>query len=389
MVDEGHQFLQRQTYLFLKKLKDLSVCQEFLKVVDDADFFEYMDFLKHNHAKECQDRIQVSEVQIKRGDVLKYKVFGQEFLYSIKENSVSMPNAVLSRLKKLAGFEKEYRTVIKSCLKIADKIGCPQYRVTENLDVRVRALVGKRYAEQVFSPEEFSPVSLRRWYKEKTKEFEEEEKEQERQKIKRAKSLKSFGNLLAADIYDLVCLNDYITESAIVKNLRGMKQTFQATIKGVENSGKYGLLTNEEVERVYSQMKREKLISEKGIDGTYGEFYIVKPCPEGKLISEIHIEEKKEYAKFLDTDWVSYMKKVISAGKERKLTKKEDQEQMKLLEQKRVLSIYPDLVRQFLKGKPEHWKDFAFTMYSMETGIQKKYWKYVTGLFEEKKDDNK
>ena len=284
---------------------------------------------------------------------------------------------------------KEYRTVIKSCLKIADKIGCPQYRVTENLDVRVRALVGKRYAEQIFSPEEFSSASLRRWYKEKAKEFEEEEEEQERQKIKRAKSLKSFGNLLASDIYDLVCLNDYITESAIVKNLRGMKQTFQATIKGVENSGKYGLLTNEEVERVYSQMKREKLISEKGIDGTYGEFYIVKPCPEGKLISEIHIEEKKEYAKFLDTDWVSYMKKVISAGKERKLTKKEDQEQMKLLEQKRVLSIYPDLVRQFLKGKPEHWKDFAFTMYSMETGIQKKYWKYVTGLFEEKKDDNK
>lgn len=389
LVDEGHQFLQRQTYLFLKKFKDLSVCQEFLKVVDEADFFEYMDFLKHNHAKECQDRIRISEIQIKRGDVLKYKVFGQEFLYSIKENSVSMPNAVLSRLKKLAGFEKEYRTVIKSCLQIADKIGCPQYRVTENLDVLVRALVGKRYAEQVFSPEEFSPASLRKWYKEKAKEFEEEEKEQERQKIKRAKSLKSFGNLLASDIYDLVCLNDYITESAIVKNLRGMKQTFQATIKDVENSGKYGLLTNEEVERVYSQMKREKLISEKGIDGTYGEFYIVKPCPEGKLISEIHIEEKKEYAKFLDTDWVSYMKKVINAGKERKLTKKEDQEQMKLLEQKRVLSIYPDLVRQFLKGKPEHWKDFAFTMYSMETGIQKKYWKYVTGLFEEKKDDNK
>lgn len=322
LVDEGHQFLQRQTYLFLKKLKDLSVCQEFLKVVDEADFFEYMDFLKHNHAKECQDRIRISEIQIKRGDVLKYKVFGQEFLYSIKENSVSMPNAVLSRLKKLAGFEKEYRTVIKSCLKIADKIGCPQYRVTENLDVRVCALVGKRYAEQVFPPEEFSPASLRRWYKEKAKEFEEEEKEQERQKIKRAKSLKSFGNLLASDIYDLVCLNDYITESAIVKNLRGMKQTFQATIKYVENSGKYGLLTNEEVERVYSQMKREKLISEKGIDGTYGEFYIVKPQPEGKLISEIHIEEKKEYAKFLDTDWVSYMKKVISAGKERKLTKK-------------------------------------------------------------------
>lgn len=64
LVDEGHQFLQRQTYLFLKKLKDLSVCQEFLKVVDEADFFEYMDFLKHNHAKECQDRIQVSDVRI-------------------------------------------------------------------------------------------------------------------------------------------------------------------------------------------------------------------------------------------------------------------------------------------------------------------------------------
>lgn len=63
-------------------------------------------------------------------------------------------------------------------------------------------------------------------------------------------------------------------------------------------------------------------------------------------------------------------------------------EQMRLLEQKRVLCIYPDLARQFLKNKPYYWRDFAFTMYKAESGIQKKYWKYVLGLFDEKPEKN-
>ena len=38
--------------------------------------------------------------------------------------------------------------------------------------------------------------------------------------------------------------------------------------------------------------------------------------------------------------------------------------------------------------KPDYWKNFTFTMYKAESGIQKKYWKYVLGLFDEKPDEN-
>lgn len=393
MSDEGRQFLQRKTYLLLKKLKGMSVCPEFLKIVDESDFFAYMNFLKHNHAKECQDRIRISNIQLMRRTVLKYQVFGQEVLYNLKEDSISFPDETLSKLKNLASFENAHRASIKSCLKIAEKIGHPQYRVAENeqgeFGIQVCALIRKKNIEQMFLPEEFSPANLRRWYKEKEKEIETEEREQEYQNIEHAKSLKSFGNLLASDIYELVCSNDYITESAIVKNMRGMTQTLQATIKDVGNSGRYVYLTNDEVEKIYSLMIHENLIYERAIDGTYGRFYKVKPRPEGKLLSCAPVIEKKPFSNFLDTDWVLYMKKVADTGKERRMTKKEEQEQMKLLEQKRVICIYPELVKQFLRRKPEYWKDFAFTMYSMETGIQKKYWKYVIGLFEEKKDDSK
>lgn len=56
LTSEGRQILKRKTYLFLKKLKSMSVSREFLKIVDKPSFLEYMDFLKHNHAKECQDK---------------------------------------------------------------------------------------------------------------------------------------------------------------------------------------------------------------------------------------------------------------------------------------------------------------------------------------------
>lgn len=87
----------------------------------------------------------------------------------------------------------------------------------------------------------------------------------------------------------------------------------------------------------------------------------------------------------MDIDWVSYMKKAVENGKELRAGRTE---QMRLLEQKRVLCIYPDLARQFLKNKPDYWRDFAFTMYKAESGIQKKYWKYVLGLFDEKPEKN-
>lgn len=232
--------------------------------------------------------------------------------------------------------------------------------------------MGKKYIKQTFF--QFSAAGLRKWYKER-------EAELKHKKIEYAKSMQSYGNLLVGDIYDLVCQNSFITKEAIVRNLRGMKQTL--TIKDVEHSGRYGLLTNDEVEQICDLMMREHLLSWRSYDRSY--FYLIKPCPEGELLSEVVLEEGKNISTFRDIDWVSYMKKAVENGKDLRAGRTE---QMRLLDQKRVLCIYPDLARQFLKNKPDYWRDFAFTMYKAESGIQKKYWKYVLGLFDEKPKKN-
>lgn len=338
----------------------MSVSREFLKIVDKPSFLEYMDFLKHNHAKECQDKLQISFVQLAREDILKYKICEQEFFYNIKENAVFLADEELLELKELVSFERTNRSSLKQFLKAAEKIkdtNCQVVKVEGEYGICVRTLMEKKYIKQTFF--QFSAAGLRKWYKER-------EAELKHKKIEYAKSLQSYGNLLAGDIYDLVCRNSFITEEAIVRNLRGMKQTL--TIKDVEHSGRYGLLTNDEVE---------------SYDRSF--FYLIKPCPEGELLSEVVLEEGKNISTFRDIDWVSYMKKAVENGKELRAGRTE---QMRLLEQKRVLCIYPDLARQFLKNKPDYWRDFAFTMYKAESGIQKKYWKYVLGLFDEKPEKN-
>ena len=73
--------------------------------------------------------------------------------------------------------------------------------------------------------------------------------------------------------------------------------------------------------------------------------------------------------------------KVRVDGKERKLTKKELQEQMQLLEHKNVILMHLEEVKTFLKQKPEEWYLYADIMYAVESGIQKKYWKQVKSLF--------
>ena len=70
--------------------------------------------------------------------------------------------------------------------------------------------MGKKYIKQTFF--QFSAAGLRKWYKER-------EAELKHKKIEYAKSLQSYGNLLAGDIYDLVCQNSFITKEAIVRNL--------------------------------------------------------------------------------------------------------------------------------------------------------------------------
>ena len=50
---------------------------------------------------------------------------------------------------------------------------------------------------------------------------------------------------------------------------------------------------------------------------------------------------------------------------------------MQLLEHKNVILIHQEEVKAFLEQKPEEWYLYADTMYPVESGTQKKYWKQV------------
>ena len=54
--------------------------------------------------------------------------------------------------------------------------------------------------------------------------------------------------------------------------------------------------------------------------------------------------KKHPFSEFSDLEWVRYLEKVRGDGKERKLTKKELQERMQLLEHKNVILIHPEEV---------------------------------------------
>lgn len=190
----------------------------------------------------------------------------------------------------------------------------------------------------------------------------------------------SYGNLLAVSALKLIMKNErYITENAVVKNLRGLSQTLSARVLDIEESDKFGLLSSEDVEAAVGMLIRDNLVYRKEIKGTYGWFDILKVHDGAakELLQVTYKEEKKKFSEYNDLDWVNYLEKVKAAGKESRLTNAKKEEQLSLLEHKNVFVLYPELTGWFLKTKPESWKTYIETMYSLAAGVEKKYWKMV------------
>lgn len=169
-----------------------------------------------------------------------------------------------------------------------------------------------------------------------------------------------------------------------------MAQTLSSNVEDIENSGKYEILTNEEVEAAVRQLLRDKLIYEKDIKGTYGHFDILKlEDKASEIFATPFKEESKSFTSFTDLDWVNYLKKIKESGKEPRLSKAKKEQQLTLLEHKSVIAVYPELVKEFLKTKPKEWQVYIETMYAMAAGVEKKYWKFLKDMVVEKKERKK
>ena len=320
------------------------------------------------------------------------------FAYDIANDSVTMDEQQKAELCLLVKRLNAQKKTIKICQKtieslqqaegLQDNLNMSYALKDENIVIRGKHCLGKL----IIAPgEKITGTEIKKWLKNSRKEYELEQKRKQEEKEAELRSLQSYGSLMAIDALRLIAQNErYITENAVVKNLRGMSQTLQSDIKDIENSGKYGLLTGEEVKKTVHILDNDGLIYQQEIEGTYGWFYILKLRDKAKdLLSVENKQEKKPFGEFTDLDWVNYLEKFHADGKEPRLTNIQKNEQITFFEHKSVAILYPELVKEFLKTKPKEWQMYIETMYSMAAGVEKKYWKFLRDMAVEKKERKK
>lgn len=286
------------------------------------------------------------------------------FAYDIANDSVTMGEQQKAELCLLAKRINTQKKAIKICQKtieslqaegLQDDFNMSYALEDESIVIRGRRCLGKL----IIAPgEKITGAEIKKWLKNSRKEYELEQKRKQEEKEAELRSLRSYGSLVAIDALRLIAKNEkYITENAVVKNLRGMSQTLQSDIKDIENSGKYGLLTGDEVGKAVHILDNDGLIYKQEIEGTYGWFYILKLRDKAKdLLSVENKQEKKLFGEFTDLNWVNYLEKFHVDGKEPRLTNIQKNDQITFFEHKAVAILYPELTKEFLKIKPKEWQ---------------------------------
>ena len=384
---------------YLKKQKDMKVDEDLWLAADESK----RQIFKLVYAVSSR-RMQTPDCYV--GDFLNSKfkngcihfvLNNYSFAYDIANDSVTMDEQQKAELCLLAKRLNTQKKAIKICQKTIESLQTEGLQDDFNMSYALKdeniVIRGRRCLDKltIATGEKITGTEIKKWLKNSRKEYELEQKKKQEEKEAELRSLRSYGSLVAIDALRLIAKNEiYITENAVIKNLRGMSQTLQSDIKDIENSGKYGLLTGDEVGKAVHILDNDGLIYKQEIEGTYGWFYILKLRDKAKdLLSVENKQEKKPFSEFADLDWVSYLEKFHTDGKEPRLTNIQKNDQITFFEHKPVAILYPELTKEFLKIKPKEWQMYIETMYSMAAGVEKKYWKFLRDMVMEKKERKK
>lgn len=371
---------------YMKEMKAAKVHPSIEPYIAKNGFYQLLDRVLD---KDMQDKIvfNVTKFSICKDKCIHFSFYETPFVYNFKEETIHIQR--LKPWQDTALFVKKHKTALLKCIAAAKELNCAATIEKQELQISAPFRDGVT-RNLVLSDEQDTPMTaaaVKRWHKAAAAEAEVKLLEQEQEAIQKVERLPVYGNLLAFHVLEFIERNEnYITETAAVKNLRGLNQSFSGTITDTEGSGRYGLLTDAEVTDVINSLVTCGLLWRRRYDGTYGVFYTLKTGKDcitflSDMAHPTWKLKKHPFSEFSDLEWVRYLEKVRVDGKERKLTKKELQEQMQLLEHKNVILMHPEEVRAFLEQKPEEWYLYADTMYAVENGIQKKYWKQVKSLF--------
>lgn len=399
ITPDGAMHIYKMTCKYLKKQKDMKVDENLWMAANESKRqvlrLVYAASSRKMQTPDCYVG-DFSNSKFKNGCIC-FVLNNYSFAYDIANDSVTMDEQQKIELCLLAKRLNAQKKAIKICQKtieslqaegLQDDLNMSYVLKDENIVIRGKRCLGKL----IIAPDEkITGTEIKKWLKNSRKQYELEQKRKQEEKETELRSLQSYGNLVAIDALRLIAKNEkYITENAVIKNMRGMSQTLQSDIEDIENSGKYGLLTGEEVKKAIHILDNDGLIYQQEIEGTYGWFYILKLRDSAKdLLSVENKQEKKLFGEFTDLGWVNCLEKFHVDGKEPRLTNIQKNEQITFFEHKSVAILYPELVKGFLTTKPKEWQMYIETMYSMAAGLEKKYWKFLRDMVVEKKERKK
>lgn len=186
-----------------------------------------------------------------------------------------------------------------------------------------------------------------------------------------------YENALAFDICELAKENKWkLNHKVISKLLRGKQISFYYDYKVTPACGLYEYVDAKDLSKIINELLRMKVLSIKTQCSL-----LVKGENFDKYINSINIidESYSSYEKFTDAEWVNYMKHPREFEDENDMI-----EQMYVLDRIPLICRYRNLFEKFLQNKPLSWKlcwkKYISSMYAIEEGIKKDYWKVLNNL---------
>lgn len=184
----------------------------------------------------CRPLIVMSVISLNskfKNGCIHFVLNNYSFAYDIANDSVTMDDQQKTELCLLAKRLNAQKKTIKICQKtieslqaegLQDDLNMSYALKDENIVIRGKHCLGKL----IIAPDEkITGTEIKKWLKNSRKEYELEQKKSRKKKKQNSEACSHMEVLVAIDALRLIAKNEkYITENAVVKNLRGMEPDF-------------------------------------------------------------------------------------------------------------------------------------------------------------------
>ena len=330
-----------------------------------AEFLPYLPSIFQYFCGKSAGDVSISAILKK--DNLSFLFYNESFLYNLNNGDLKFLNED-PYLAKVKFIQRNKRKLIPIVHQIKR---CKKHHLTiGNGKITFSAQIGKRKIKLTQKEGSLSARQIQSVISDVQKAAEKEEKAYAASIEKAVKSYRYYGDLTAICILECIRTNEkYITENAVVKNLRGMNNTTK--LVDSYGSGRLQFICDKEIKNIISELIFDGVLVAKSIRGAYGSFETIRLGEKVQYLLDRPKLTKGSFNESTDIYWFRALKykKDVPAAK-----------QLNLFDHKAVVCLFPELVKEYLTDCPKSWKEYIRFMYSVETGTERKYWNYILSL---------